>query len=82
MKLTRRFVWIGILVVLGLFFLTPAAQAGWVNKAPMKCSRAYAGVAVVDNQLYVAGGKRVVGVSPIVTSRLEVYSWIMQQESV
>ena len=73
MKLTRRFVWIGILVVLGLFFLTPAAQAGWVNKTPMKCSRGYAGVAVVDNQLFVAGGKRVVGVSPIVTSRLEVY---------
>lgn len=73
MKLTGRVVWIGVLVVLGLLFLIPDAQAGWKSKTSMNCSRAYAAVASVDNQLYVAGGKKFSSGSTIITTRVEVY---------
>jgi N-acetylneuraminic acid mutarotase len=42
----------------------------------MKCSRAYAAVASVDNQLYVAGGKRLTTDTPpaeTISTRVEVY---------
>ena len=77
MKLTGRFVWIGVLVVLGLLFLAPGAQASdWVTKKNMITARGYAGVAVVNGQLMVAGGLRFPAGAPValLTPRLEAYS--------
>ncbi|RJR41524.1 MAG: hypothetical protein C4567_09140 [Deltaproteobacteria bacterium] len=75
MKLTGRFVWIGVLVVLGLLILPLGAQASdWVTKQKMITARAFAGVAVANGQLMVAGGIKTVGGNKTIQTRLQAYS--------